>query len=74
MGETRTIGNFEGRVKWFNAQKGYGFITHETDEDVFVHHTAIHMEGFRTLREGEAVKYELIKGPKGLLALNVMRL
>ncbi len=62
-----------GKVKWFNDQKGYGFIARDEDSDVFVHHTAIQMEGFRTLREGEDVLYELQQGSKGPLAMNVSR-
>ena len=65
--------NLRGRVKWFNDQKGYGFITRDNSPDVFVHHSAIQMEGFRTLREGEEVQFELLESPKGLQAVNVMR-
>ena len=71
------LGEFDGTVKWFNAQKGYGFIARENTEtpnDIFVHHSAIKMEGFRTLQEGEIVRYELFEGPKGLQAANVVRL
>jgi len=63
-----------GAAKWFNNAKGYGFITPETGgEDVFVHHTAIVSEGFRTLDQGERVSYEVVPGPKGLQARNVVR-
>jgi CspA family cold shock protein len=62
-----------GTVKWFNDAKGYGFISQEGGEDVFVHHTAISMEGFRTLKEGEKVEFEVVQGPKGLQAANVRR-
>ncbi|MFP3940488.1 MAG: cold-shock protein [Acidobacteriota bacterium] len=66
--------NERGTVKWFNNAKGYGFIEPETGgADVFVHHTAIQMEGFRTLTQGEHVTYEATEGPKGLQARNVMR-
>jgi CspA family cold shock protein len=58
-------------VKWFNNQKGYGFILREDGTDVFVHYSAIQMEGFRTLREGDPVTYELIDGDKGPHAVNV---
>ncbi len=71
------MGEFNGTVKWFNAQKGYGFITHggsEESRDIFVHHSAIQMDGFRTLHEGEQVRYELLEGPKGLQAVNVARI
>jgi len=62
-----------GTVKWFNDAKGFGFISQEGGEDVFVHHTAISMDGFRTLKEGERVEFEVIQGPKGLQAANVRR-
>jgi CspA family cold shock protein len=63
-----------GTVKWFNDQKGYGFIKQEgVAEDIFVHHTAIKMEGFRTLTPGEAVDFEIKKDEKGLKAVNVTR-
>jgi cold shock protein len=64
-------GKVIGKVKWFNDQKGYGFIAREDSTDVFVHHTQIQMEGFRTLREGDDVLYELRDGPKGPQAVNV---
>lgn len=61
-----------GTVKWFNNAKGYGFITpEEGGEDVFVHHSAINAEGYRTLNEGQAVTYEVESGPKGLQATSV---
>jgi cold shock protein len=62
-----------GTVKWFNDAKGYGFISQEGGEDVFVHHTAITMDGFRTLKEGEKVEFDVVQGPKGLQAANVRR-
>jgi CspA family cold shock protein len=62
-----------GTVKWFNDAKGYGFISQEGGEDVFVHHTAINMDGFRTLKEGEKVEFDVVQGPKGLQAANVRR-
>jgi CspA family cold shock protein len=62
-----------GTVKWFNDAKGYGFIEREGGGDVFVHHTAIQVEGFRTLGQGERVEFEITNGPKGLAALNVKR-
>ena len=61
----------KGTVKWFNASKGYGFITPESGEDVFVHFSAILSEGYKTLEEGQAVEFEVTKGPKGLQASNV---
>jgi CspA family cold shock protein len=61
-----------GTVKWFNDAKGFGFITQDGGgEDVFVHHTAITMDGFRTLAEGQKVQFEVTRGPKGLQAQNV---
>lgn len=63
-----------GTVKWFNDAKGYGFIEREGGGgDVFVHHTAILAEGFRTLGEGDPVEFEVTEGPKGLAALNVTK-
>jgi CspA family cold shock protein len=62
-----------GTVKWFNNTKGYGFISRDNGEDVFVHHTAISGDGFRTLNEGERVSFEVVTGPKGLQARNVTR-
>lgn len=63
-----------GVVKWFNDSKGFGFIQQENGEDVFVHFSAIQSDGFKTLAEGERVKFEVQKGPKGLQAANVSRL
>ena len=62
-----------GKVKWFNAQKGYGFITGDDGQDVFVHYSAITGDGFRSLQEGEAVTFEVAQGPKGLQAANVAK-
>ena len=62
-----------GKVKWFNNAKGYGFIERATGGDVFVHHTAIQMSGFRTLQEGESVSFTVTRGPKGLQAETVPR-
>lgn len=60
-----------GTVKWFNAEKGFGFISREGGSDVFVHHSAITMDGYRTLAEGQAVTYELAQGDKGDHAVDV---
>ena len=62
-----------GTVKWFNNDKGYGFIKRDTGEDVFVHHTAIQASGYRTLNEGERVEFDVKQGPKGLQAENVRK-
>lgn len=61
-----------GTVKWFNADKGYGFITQPDGDDVFCHYSAIQMPGFKTLREAQEVEFEVEEGPKGLQAVNVM--
>ncbi len=63
----------QGKVKWFNKDKGYGFIEREDGTDVFVHFSAIQQEGFKTLQEGESVEFDIVDGPKGLQAANVMR-
>ncbi len=63
----------QGKVKWFNGQKGYGFITMDDGEDVFVHYSAISGSGFRTLQEGQRVEFEVTQGPKGLQAANVTK-
>lgn len=64
----------QGTVKWFNPEKGFGFISRDDGEDVFVHHTAIVGEGFRTLDEGQRVEFEVTQGKKGLQATNVTKL
>ena len=63
----------QGKVKWFNAEKGYGFIEREDGPDVFVHYNAIQTEGFRTLNQGDLVEFDIVEGPKGLQAANVAR-
>jgi cold shock protein len=60
-----------GTVKWFNATKGYGFITRDTGGDVFVHYSAINSKGYRSLEEGQRVQFEIIEGKKGLQAQDV---
>jgi CspA family cold shock protein len=61
----------QGTVKWFNAAKGFGFIQRQSGEDVFVHFSAIQGDGYKSLNEGQAVEFEVTKGPKGLQAANV---
>ncbi|HHW30720.1 MAG TPA: cold shock domain-containing protein [Clostridiaceae bacterium] len=63
----------KGRVKWFNAEKGYGFIEREDGNDVFVHYSAIEMDGFKTLEEGAEVQFEVVEGAKGPQAANVTK-
>ncbi|MEA2162258.1 MAG: cold shock protein [Thermoanaerobaculia bacterium] len=64
----------QGTVKWFNDAKGYGFIVREHGADVFVHHLAIVGEGFKSLAEGDRVSFEVVEGPKGLQAKNVVKI
>jgi cold shock protein len=64
----------QGTVKWFNNSKGYGFIQRASGDDVFVHHSAIQAEGYKSLAEGEAVEFTVAKGPKGLQAQDVTKL
>lgn len=63
----------KGTVKWFNAQKGYGFITDESGKDIFVHFSGLNMEGYKTIDEGQAVVYDIVDGPKGPQATNVSK-
>ncbi|WP_058485701.1 cold-shock protein [Defluviitalea phaphyphila] len=64
----------KGTVKWFNAEKGFGFISVEGEDDVFVHFSAIQGEGFKTLEEGQAVEFEVVEGARGPQAANVSKL
>ncbi len=64
----------EGTVKWFSNEKGYGFIERDEGDDVFVHFTAINMDGYKSLREGQRVAFEVVEGAKGLQASNVQGL
>ncbi|WP_199616738.1 cold shock domain-containing protein [Paenibacillus alkalitolerans] len=64
----------QGKVKWFNAEKGYGFIETEQGGDVFVHFSAIQQDGFKTLEEGQAVEFDIVEGARGPQAANVTKL
>ncbi|MDO5100549.1 MAG: cold shock domain-containing protein [Eubacteriales bacterium] len=64
----------KGTVKWFNTQKGYGFISDEQGNDVFVHYSGLVMEGYKTLEEGQAVEFDVVNGEKGPQATNVTKL
>jgi len=64
----------KGKVKWFNDQRGFGFIEQPDGKDLFVHHTAVQGEGFKTLEEGQEVEFDIVEGPKGLQAANVVKL
>lgn len=64
----------QGKVKWFNANKGYGFIESDSGKDVFVHYSAIQTDGYRTLDEGEPVEFDVVEGNRGPQASNVMKL
>ncbi|MDH4266805.1 MAG: cold-shock protein [Deltaproteobacteria bacterium] len=62
-----------GRVKWFNEQKGFGFISHDGGDDLFVHFSSIKQDGFKVLREGDEVEFEIAQGKKGLQAIDVVK-
>jgi cold shock protein len=64
----------QGTVKWFNDKKGYGFIVSDTGKDVFVHHSAIEGEGYKSLKEGDKVQFEIVNGPKGEQATKVVKI
>lgn len=70
----REVNQMTGKVKWFNAEKGFGFIEREDGDDVFVHFSAIQAEGFKTLEEGQEVEFEIVEGNRGPQAANVTRL
>ncbi len=63
----------KGRVKWFNEQKGFGFISQDAGEDLFVHFSSIKQEGFKVLHEGDEVEFEVVRGEKGLKAIDVVK-
>lgn len=63
---------YEGSVKWFNNEKGYGFLSRSNGDDVFCHFSSIQVDGFKTLREAQRVEFEIEQGPKGLQAINVI--
>lgn len=73
MQKGRYRGMARGKVKWFNGSKGYGFIAQEGGSDVFVHFSAIQGDGFKSLDEGQEVEFEVVNGPKGLQAANVVK-
>ena len=66
--------SYEGKVKWFNETKGYGFIQQENGPDIFVHYSAIMADGFKTLNEGDKVNFEIVEGERGPKAANVQKL
>lgn len=72
--EDAKVEKLQGKVKWFNNTKGYGFIGRDAGPDVFVHYSAISMEGFKSLQEGDAVEFEVVQGQKGLQADKVAKL
>jgi CspA family cold shock protein len=74
LGEVRRMEKLTGTVKWFDSKKGYGFITADNGQDVFVHYTGISGTGFRTLEEGERVSFSVMESDKGLKAVDVERL
>jgi len=69
--KSKSVSKEQGTVKWFNAEKGYGFIQRKSGPDIFVHQSAILTEGYRTLEQGQTVEFEVVKGEKGLQAANV---
>ncbi len=66
--------SFEGKVKWFNESKGYGFIQQDNGQEVFVHYSAIKNEGFKTLAEGQRVRFDIVEGDRGVKAANVEKI
>ena len=64
----------QGTVKWFNSEKGYGFISRDSGDDVFVHHSAIQGNGYKSLEDGDSIEFDVTSGPKGLQAQNVVKI
>jgi CspA family cold shock protein len=74
QGRREPVAQFKGKVKWFNNAKGYGFIGREDGPDVFVHYSAIQLDGYKTLKEGDDVEFDIVQGQKGPQADSVIRL
>jgi CspA family cold shock protein len=73
-GDLKMSKKFTGTVKWFNAEKGFGFITKENGNDIFVHYSSIQMKGYKALQEGDSVEFEITQGNKGDMADNVIKI